>query len=355
MPLGRERYAIVRIYEKNDDTELVEHIITLHNSTLDLFDELRSRLGVDSQSNPTALELLDNSYKLSPHQTDFVETYRVSYDQILFEQTGGEFSFGLPAEDKPQDDDILSIRRQTALRSVYLDTIRALGQSGGWVNDEVVRLNRQLGGEYELLIDTPIPVGAAGELLDRSLQSVVATFNRASKDYLMALADSGSVSDALASAGYYGSEARAEGIRYEGACPSSSSPAQAEAAALAQSQNFNKDPSRCGTCPKCRKQYYVETQVFKARILECNSCHAAIRFGGGAVSRAELDKLHGRSRKKELGFIDSIMLSFKKASLEAKIDQQRRQYQVDELSNFEKRRTALLIEEYYEQLEDLDT
>jgi hypothetical protein len=41
--------------------------------------------------------------------------------------------------------------------------------------------------------------------------------------------------------------------------------------------------------------------------------------------------------------------------LEAKIDQQRRQYQVDELSNFEKRRTALLIEEYYEQLEDLDT
>ncbi len=356
MPLDEnERYTIVRIYEKAAADELVEHVVTLHNSTVDIFNQLHSQLGIDVAESQNKLELLDNMYALRPDAKSFVETYVKTYDSILAARNAGqEFSFGLPKKGNEElVDDIDVIRRQSALRSVYLDTVKVLGQSKGYVTPEVATINHGLGGEDEMLIGDWISFAVARELLDRSLQSVVATFNRASPEELEQLAAQQDKSAAYSSAGQYGGEARTEGVRYDGACPSSSGAPAAEAAALAQSLriNPNKDPSQCGTCPNCKKEYYVEEKIYKAKVLECNNCHAAVRFGGGSVSKAELGRLRGQEVP-ALSFFDSLAAGFSIISSETKINKLREKERTAQ-NDFQQRRARQLIAEEFAKLEKL--
>lgn len=306
LPLGQERYSIVRIYQKAGPAQLVEQVVTLHGASVETFNQLRQMLGATVPAGNTALEVLANMYVIRPLGSGFENDYVAAYDKLLASKNPGhEFSFGLPKNEQSGDgDDIENVRRQTALRKVYLDMVSALGTSGGYASKDIIAKAKSLDCRVALIENEKISYETARQLLDTSLQSVVATFNRASKDDLDALAVCQDSTAAAGYAGHYGGEARAEGIRYDGACPSSTGTASAESTNAAHAYRHNKSPSQCGECPHCKKEYFVDPKVYKANILECNNCHERIGFDGKPVSQEKMDKLHNR---RKVGFIDSMM------------------------------------------------
>jgi hypothetical protein len=351
-----ERYTIVRIHQKTTPTELVEHVVTLHNGSVELFDELHEAIGAAAPESADELELLSNMYSLETDNPDFAQEYVRRYDRLLADKNPGRnYNFGLEKTEKSvPEDDIEAVRRQTALRSIYLDNLKELYGGGGRATAALVKAGRDLGCSRGLYEGAELSYELAGEILDRSLQSIVATLERAPKEELDRLAVVQDKAGAYESAGGYGGQARSEGVRYDGACPTGSgAAAAAEAAAAVQAYRHDKDPSRCGTCPRCRKEYFVEETVYKAGIVECDNCHAAIYFGGGAVPKEVLDRLHGRDQKPELGFFDSLMLAVEQAGLEVKVKVLRKRQLSEDLSEFERRHGTQLLREYSEQLDEI--
>jgi hypothetical protein len=348
-----ERYSIVRAHQKVSQTELIEHVITLHSSTVDVFNQLHRQLGADVDDSRNKLELLDKMYAYRPMTSDFPKEYVEAYDATLRRQNPGkDFNFGVPKGDNIDFlDDIEAIRHQQALRSVYMDNLKAIGTSDGYVTSDLLKIASQLGCNYELAEGSELSFSVARELMDRTLQSVVATFNRASKETLEHLAASQDKASAIASAGYYGGEARAEGVRYEGACPSGPGAAVTEQAGLAAGHRFNKDPAQCGDCPKCGKEYYVPPQIYKQKIVHCNGCNSAISFGNEPVNWKVIENFYGQ-KKPQIGLLEMLSLAVKKAGLEVKIDQLKQKHQMSE-TEFQRRRTEQLLEQNYKELETI--
>lgn len=287
MPItDNETYTIVRIYQKVSTNVLIEHIVTLHNSSVDIFNELHYQLGANVPESQTPLELLNKMYTHRPPKSgnfsNFLDQYVATYDSILTGRNPGkDFNFGLEGSQRPDSgDDMAMVRRQTALRSIYLDSIRALGTSGGDVTPQILNINKKLNLGMSLEQGSVISASLARNLLDSSLQYIAATLNRAPEVTLNMLALTGSRASAIESAGYYGGEAKANGIRFEGACPSGPGSAAAqEAAALAHGHRITKDPTKCVTCPECRKTVDLPKNLLKKNIYHCVECKATYKNG----------------------------------------------------------------------------
>lgn|GEM_PF-5518397 len=307
MPLTEnESYTIVRFHQKINEQVLAEHILALHNSTTDLFNELHTRIGADVPKSETVLELLDNMYAHRPARyqnfEEFLNRYIATYDEVLAERNPDKvFRFGLEGLEVPYlRDDIVLVRDQQTLRSIYTDSIKALGKSGGKVTADVLRVNNELKLRTDLTLGMTISSNAARKFLDSSLQYIAATLNRASEADLEVLAI-GSRDNVVESASYYGSAARDEGIRYEGACPSGSSEAAAEEAAiLAQSRRVNLSPE-CVFCPKCQKTVDADKEYFKKGWWHCPDCKSTAPRHG--VRQQSLTK---KNRPKNPTFFEVI-------------------------------------------------
>lgn len=287
LPLTKnERYTIVRIYEKINNQELEEHIVTLHNSTVDIFNELHQKLEVDVPKSRDELELLGNMYVIKPGKDkfeDFLEDYINNYDATLESKNPGqEFAFGLSKKERPKDqDDLKMVREQVTLKSIYLDTIRLVAKSGGRVTPELINLNKDLCFGMNLSEGQKMTVGIVRNLLDNSLQYIMATLNEASEQTLKALAASTDKSYVYETAGGYGSAAAEAGVRYEGACPSGSGGVAAqEAAALAHSNRTSGKKEKMN-CPFCGATQYGDPCSPNQ---DCGACEAQVR-GGRVTSR----------------------------------------------------------------------
>jgi len=335
MPLGRERYTVVRVYEKVDETQLVENIVTLHNSTIGIFNSLHDWLGAEVPDSQTPLELLDNmySYRPSPDQNagSFLQTYVDSYDSILATQNPGlEYSFGLTASERlRQGDDMSMVRSQVALRSIYTDCVRTLGDSGGRVSSELIRFNNNLKFGFNLAENSVISTHLARQFLDSSLQYVVATMNRASASKLQQLALSNDKLAAVESAGYYGGEAASAGERYEGACPTGSAgAATAEAAALGHGYRKEGDPTDCVQCGNCKKVVTPDKEHFERGWWHCPSCKATVPRKG-----VKQRSLHEQNETGRISALDIIAGWFSASRSETRIEQlvEEQQTTTDEL------------------------
>ena len=322
MPMTEsETYTIVRIHQKTGVSQLNEHVLTLHNSNVDIFNQLHAQLGAAVPNSSNEFELLDNMYSYRPEDGDFegfIGKYAKAYDSILAKKNPGrEFNLGLEKSEKiERADDIDMIRAQAPLRQVYLDSLRALGDSRGYVTEQIVDIDQKFGFAMGFKQSDTISAVAARGLLDNSLQYIVATLNRAPQTTLDKLA---SGIDVVGSVSYYGGQASAEGMRYEGACPSGSGDAATnEAAALGHGHRKNIDPAQCGTCPNCQKEYFVPDEIYQKKTVHCQNCKAAIGFGGrGPDYNAIREYYH--SKTSQVGAFEIIGADLRRIELESDI------------------------------------
>ena len=356
MPMTEsETYTIVRIHQKASEQELIEHIVTLHNASVGAFNQLHSELRTEAAQSQTPMELLDNMYAHSPQDGNFgnfLDQYVSTYDGILASQNPGQkFSFGLEkSEQSDTRDDMVMVRSQTALRSVYLDSLRALATSGGYVRPQILNINKELGLGMELADGSTISAAVARELLDSSLQYVVATLNRAPEATLNMLAETGDMASAIESAGYYGGEARAAGVRYEGACPTGTGEASAqEAAALAHGHRINKDPTKCVTCPECRKTVDLPKDLFKKNIYHCVECKATYKNG----EKIDHKVLEGYGVKKRIfSALDIFAAGLRRSGVELRLNSWRAKQKFAQ-NGKEKKQLELVIRQEEAEIEQL--
>lgn len=351
MPLTKkERYTIVRFHQKINQQVLAEHILTMHNSDVAIFNELHARIGVDAPKSQSALELLDNMYthQLGENQSfeEFLNHYIGAYDKLLTERSPGkEFKFGLEVSELslPRDD-LALVKSQSTLRSIYIDAIRALGKSDGRVTPDVLRINDELKLGMNLEKGDLISSTTARGLLDSSLQYIVATLNRAPAVDLKILA-AGSKAAAVESAGYYGGEARAEGVRYEGVCPSGSAGAAVqEAAALAHAHRQNNS-EKCVYCPKCDEIVDADKEYFNRGWWHCPDCKSTAPRHG-----VKQQALPGEAAQdKPPNTLEILARSLKRAKHEVNIKQVMKKQALTD-SEFEKRRLAKKLREEHTEL-----
>ncbi|MEP7205282.1 MAG: hypothetical protein ABI716_03765, partial [Candidatus Saccharibacteria bacterium] len=273
LPIGEQEFAISRIYQKTSASRLTGSFVSLYNSSIDQFNQLRQTLRPGQSAGQDEQEILDNNFEYFDenltHSTEFIDLYTDTYDRLLQTEYSTHYSFGLETDDKAtRVNGIEKVRSQTKLTDIYIDTIKSLAAGQGSVSAELVHITELLGIGSDLSVGQAITLDTARDMLKSVTISIASVIDRADTTLLRELetikpGDHAGY-DALS---YYGGQAKSEGASYSsGGCAEynrSDSPATgsvSEYYAIAAAYSIDKFPDNFG-----------EPKIDVCRIISCPS------------------------------------------------------------------------------------
>lgn len=225
LPIGNQKIAISRVYQKKSDGTLEGTFVSMHNPSVDLFNKLRAQMAPGIPACDTELEVLSNQYEFYNRDVissdDFVNYYVGNYDRFLSEQNGKVCSFGITIDDETSlQDGLAKARSQPGLTAVYSDAIKALASGAGRVNQELISINTNLGLNFELVEGQRLTIRGIHEILSKVIIGIVSVIDRADAAVLNELQCGGSDQGSnYAAVSHYGGEAQAAGETYaSGGC-----------------------------------------------------------------------------------------------------------------------------------------
>ncbi len=226
LPIGKQKIAISRIYQKTSNDLLEGHFVSLYSPSMERFNELRKKLDADATTGTTEQELLQNNYEFySPNLTKaakFTDHYVATYDQLLEKQNNKQYSFGLEKDkNEEKKNGLLKVRSQPKLTSIYTDTIKTLASSQGVVTAELMRVTDKFGSSYRLKEGQAISKEMAHNIISEVIHSIASVIDKADSKLLGDLerSDSGEGAN-YAALSHYGGEAKASGETYDSnGCP----------------------------------------------------------------------------------------------------------------------------------------
>lgn len=227
LPISEQKIAISRIYQKASNGKLQGCFVSLYNSSVGQFNELRKILGADDVSTcQTEKEILQNCYEFyEPDLTapsEFIDFYVGAYDYLLKEQQGEQYSFGLKKDkSKEKQNGLLKVRSQPRLTSIYLDTVKALASSQGVVTPELIQINDSLGIGYQLRKNQIITVEMAQSIMSEVILGITSVIDKANDKLLNDLEHSDTNQETnYAAVSHYGEQAKISGETYaSNGCP----------------------------------------------------------------------------------------------------------------------------------------
>lgn len=299
LPIGGQKFAISRIYQKTDYNRLEGCFVSLYNSGLDQFNELRMELNPEAPLGQTKAEILENHYQFyDPTLTQsnkFINHYVETYDRLLQTKNDRQHSFGL-GQDKEveKQNGLQKVRSQPKLTSVYLDTIKTLATSQGVVTPELIRISDKLGIGYHLDENQAISAEMARDIMGEVILSIVSVIDRADNKLLddLEYLDTGTGAS-YGAISHYGGQARADGETYaSNGCPEysrsdlvKSSSADSEYSAIIRAFGFQKTPdnfgkSKVGVCriANCPSRGDVGWWPDKTLVGGCDFCVGCHKF-----------------------------------------------------------------------------
>ncbi len=225
LPIGAQKFAISRIYQKVDQVHLEGSFVSLFNANVEQFNKFRSEMGVDLPAGDTEQEILRNNYEINNPKVEylggFVDYYVGVYDRVLQTNDGSEHSFGLEKDkDVEIQNGILKVKQNPKILSVYMDTIKTIASSKGVVTPELKQINDRLGISHHLTEGHPISSDTVRSILGELITSIASVIDRADSKLLNNLEHSdigdGASKDTVS---YYGEQARSEEASYaSGGC-----------------------------------------------------------------------------------------------------------------------------------------
>jgi len=227
LPMNEQKIAISRIYQKANNGQLQGCFVSLYNSSVNQFNELRKTLGADNVSTcHTEKEILQNCYEFyEPDLTtpnEFIDFYVGAYDYLLKERHSEQYSFGLKKDrSKEKQNGLLKVRSQPRLTSIYLDTIKALASSQGVITPELIQINDRLGIGYELKENQTITIEMAQSIMSEVILGITSVIDNASNKLLKDLEHSDINQETnYAAVSHYGEQAKISGETYvSNGCP----------------------------------------------------------------------------------------------------------------------------------------
>lgn len=226
LPIGEQKFAISRIYQKSSKERLNGCFVSLYNSSVDQFNKFRKELRPDASTCTTEKEILQNQYEFYNPKLDtadkFIDFYVGVYDHLLKEKNENQYNFGLESDNnKEVRNGLLKVRSQPKLTSIYIETIKTLASSQGRVTPELIQINDSLGINYPFKKDQPISIEMVHDIMSGVILGITSVIDRANDELLNDLENSNTSQEANYSAIYhYGEQAKATGEIYaSNGCP----------------------------------------------------------------------------------------------------------------------------------------
>jgi hypothetical protein len=226
LPIGKQKIAISRIYQKTSEDNLEGCFVSLYNSSVGQFNKFREELCTSVPTCHTEKEILQNHYEFyEPKLTSsekFIDFYVGVYDHLLQEQKGRQYNFGLEInKTKEKQNGLFKVRKQPKLTSIYLDTVKALASSKGKITPEIMKINEKLSLGYQFRENQDITVKLAHDIMSDVIKGITSVIDQADDKLLHDLGDSNTGQDAnYAAMSHFGGQARAAGETYaSNGCP----------------------------------------------------------------------------------------------------------------------------------------
>lgn len=304
LPIGEQKIAITRIYQKASSELLEGCFVSLYSSSVEQFSQLRGKLGANIATGATEKEVLQNNYEFySPDLTQpdkFIDHYVATYDQLLQGQQDKHYSFGLEKnKEAEKQNGLLKVRSQPKLTAIYLDTIKTLAASQGVVTPELIRMTDKLDTSYPLKEGQSIVKEMAHDIMSGVILGIASVIDKADSKLLGDLEHSDSGQGAnYAAISHYGGEARAAGETYaSNGCPEYSmsnnamatSDVTSEASAIQRAFGIQKTPNNFGVpkigvcrilnCPTRGELSWWSDKTLVGGCDICVSCHKIFEKG----------------------------------------------------------------------------
>ena len=325
LPIGEQKIAISRIYQKVSNNLLEGCFVSLYSSGVEQFNEFRKRIGVDTLTCTSEKDILQNSYEFySPELTQpdkFIDYYVETYDQLLQQQTNKQYSFGLEKDKNAEKQNgLLKVRNQPKLTSIYLETIKTLAASQGVVTPELIRITDKLGTNHPLKEGQSILKEMAHDIMSEVILSIASVIDKADSKLLGDLEHSDSGQGAnYAALSHYGGEAKAAGETYDSnGCPEysvgnstlSTSDATSEAAIVYRAFGIQKTPNNFGTpkigvcrisnCPSRGDISWWSDKTLVGGCDFCVGCHKILEKGKSPKNIYDDKKRKAEQTSKEI-------------------------------------------------------
>lgn len=259
LPIGDQKIAISRIYQKKSKSILEGSFVSLYNPSVEIFNEFRSQVGGDRVARVDELDVLRNHYEYFDGKLvsslEFIDYYVSVYDKLLSKKRGGQFSFGIEsdvfAKKRAINNGIEKVRKQNGLTKVYMDAVQALASSDGVITPELRSVCNVLDSDLQISVGERISVGLARDILSNMITRITSVIDRANDDILSELEYSGG--DANYSAvSIYGDEAKSYGEDYSSnACPE-----------LARAQHQDQDDAKKSIFSDDELEYELMMKAF---------------------------------------------------------------------------------------------
>lgn len=227
LPMGKQEFAVVRLHFKTGSNTMQEYIVSLHSPTINTFNSLRKRLGVDRADAKAPIELLATPYplELSADKTskEFVDFYVSNYDSILSQNSPSaeKYCYGVAGLDRSKiKTNFEKVRQENPVKEIYIDALKAFSKSNGYANEKIIGIAESLHLEHKFHDGQRLRLGQVRANLKDILQALVSTYDKADNMLMQGLAGFNTGTDYVygAVAGF-GDQARAENRVYDSACP----------------------------------------------------------------------------------------------------------------------------------------
>lgn len=373
LPIGKQKVAISRIYQKKDEKSLDSRFVSLYSSSVGVFNRFRNKLGLGKSDCASKLDVLKSDYEIQNPETtsmdQFVESYVSVYDSVLNQQNGKEHSFGLNIDEKAAQKNGLSIvRNHPKLTSVYVDTIKCLAKVQNRVSDDLVRIDGLLGLGFGFHEGDAITIQTKRRVLQEVIRGVTSAIDRADVDLLFEIERSDCSSGmGYATISHYGSESRSGGASYESnACPEYSSSNQSGATSGTYNSEYNSllnafnpmnIPNKFGrpkigvcrinNCPTRGRSKYVHGNTLVGGCDICVHCHHIFEKGK-SPQRVYDEKMKDEQLKQTKDKEKSVQLEKEKADYKKIIAARKKQNSMREV----KRSEIPKQKNFFQQLEE---
>lgn len=320
LPIGAQKFAISRIYQKTSKTQLEGSFLSLYSSSISQFNQLRQTLKPGEAAGNSEEGILDNNFEFYDatlaNSTEFINFYTGSYDRLLQTSFSKQYSFGLETDKKTEKiNGIEKVRSQPKLTAIYIDTVKALATSQGKVTPELIQINDRLDIGYDLITGQPLTVKTARDILKSVTTSIVSVIDRADGKLLFDLeaAEAGDYAS-YGAASHYGGQAKSEGANYDsGGCAeysradSTNANGESEYNSIAAAFSINKTPDNFGkpkidvcriaNCPSRGDSSWWPDRTLVGGCSICIQCHVLFEKG---KSPEKIYKEKELQKKKEI-------------------------------------------------------
>lgn len=306
LPIGNQKIAVSRVYRKVSENVLEGCFVSLYNPTIESFNYFRKRINDGVDICDSELEILQSSYEFFDSRLqspdDFINFYVNTYDEVLYEETGNRYHFGIECDNtKAVKDGLEKVRGKTTLTKAYIDLIKCLAGSGGTANSDVINLSRRLDFGCELSPEQSISSDLARQIMRNVIIGITSAIDKLDDSTLVGM-ESASIdnTESYAVISHYAERARSSGQTYaSNNCPEYSSQKEAtttetqalEAAFIGAERLDDFGCPHMGMC----------------RIKGC-PCHGRFTLVGGCEICVHCHKLFSQGKNPEKLYADELRI-----------------------------------------------